>query len=74
MVRWSVGCLLVGLVDLGHKGVFSIYQVMLDWKTCKYYHEADELPNPRKIRLKVAFGPFFFLTVDKFSWVGIDSM
>ena len=28
-------------------------------------------PNPRKIRLKVAFGPLF-PTANNFSWVGID--
>ena len=30
-------------------------------------------PNPRKIRLKVAFGPLF-PTANNFSWVGIDFM
>ena len=30
-------------------------------------------PNPRKIRVKVAFGPRF-PTADNFSWVGIDFM
>ena len=45
--------------------VFAIYQILLGWKTCTYYYETDELPNPRpappKIinRLKVAFGPLF---------------
>ena len=28
------------------KGV-SIYQILLGWKTYKYYYETDELPNPR---------------------------
>ena len=27
--------------------VIAIYQLLLGWKTCKYYHETDELPNPR---------------------------
>ena len=27
--------------------VFAIYQMMLGWKTYKYYYETDELPNPR---------------------------
>ena len=45
--------------------VFTIYLIMLGWKTCKYYYETDELsptrgqPNPRKTRLKVAFGSIF---------------
>ena len=26
--------------------VFAIYQIMLGWKTYKYYYETDELPNP----------------------------
>ena len=45
--------------------VFAIYQIILGWKTYKYYHETDELPptqvqpNPRKDRLKVALGHFF---------------
>ena len=53
-------------------GVFAIiYQIMLGWKTCKYYHETHELPNPRKIGPKVAFGPLF-PAANKFSWVGTD--
>ena len=45
--------------------VFAIYHIMLGWNTDEYYcHETDELPNPRptepkKIRLKVSFGPRF---------------
>ena len=27
--------------------VFAIYQILLDWKTSKYYYETAELPNPR---------------------------
>ena len=27
--------------------VFPIYHVLLGWKTCKYYYETVELPNPR---------------------------
>ena len=57
--------------------VFAIYQIMLGWKTCKYYYETDELPNLRPItqpkkrnRLKLAFGPLF-PTANIFSWVGI---
>ena len=54
--------------------VFAIYQIMLGWETYKYYYETDELPNPRptqpkKKRLKVAFGPLF-PTVNKF-WLGL---
>ena len=26
---------------------------MLDWKTCKYYYETDELPNPRPTQGKL---------------------
>ena len=39
--------------------MFSIYQILFGWKTYKYYYETDELPYPRKIRLKVVFGSFF---------------
>ena len=28
-------------------GCFATYQNMLGWETYKYYHETDELPNPR---------------------------
>ena len=27
--------------------VFAIYQIMLGWKTYKYYYETDELPKPK---------------------------
>ena len=45
--------------------VFAIYLLLLGWKTYIHiYYETDELPNPRptqpkKNRLKVAFGPLF---------------
>ena len=44
--------------------VFTIYQVLLGWKTCKYYYDTDELSNlrptqPKKTRLKAASGPLF---------------
>ena len=32
--------------------VFAIYQIPLGWKTCKYYYETDELPNPRPTQPK----------------------
>ena len=32
--------------------VFAIYQIVLGWKTCKYYYETDELPNPRPTQHK----------------------
>ena len=51
-----------------------IYQTLLGWKTYKYYHEANEIPNPcanptqAKLGLKWAtFSPTAFV----FSWVGI---
>ena len=47
---------------------------MLGWITYKYYYETDELPNPRKIRLKVAFWAAFSHSKYFFSWVGIDFM
>ena len=57
---------------------YLVYQTILRWKKCKYYYETDELPNPRptqpnprKIRLKVAFGRLS-LTEIIFSWVGND--
>ena len=32
--------------------VFVIYQTMSAWKTYKYHHETDELPNPRPTQPK----------------------
>ena len=61
------------------KRVLAIYQIMLGWKTYECYHETDELfptkgqPNPRKNRLKVAFGPLVS-TANTFSWAGIASI
>ena len=46
-------------------GVFAIYQILLGWKTRKYFYETDELPNPRptqpkkKIGRKWHFEPLF---------------
>ena len=54
--------------------MFAIDQVLLGWKTYtgRNYDETGELPNPRKNRLKVVFGPLF-PTANIFSWwVGID--
>ena len=57
--------------------VYTVYQIMLGWKTYTYYYETDELPNPRpaqnprKIRVKVAFGPLFPTEELFVSWVGI---
>ena len=54
-----------------------IYQILLGWKTYKYYDEIDELPNPRptqslvKLEKKGGVGPLF-PTANIFSWVGID--
>ena len=48
--------------------MFAIVQILLGWKTCKYYYETDELPNPKanptqekvlRSRLNVAFGATF---------------
>ena len=36
--------------------VFAIYQMMLGWKTYKYYYETDELPNPRPTQPKKKSG------------------
>ena len=36
--------------------VFAIYQLLLGWKTCKYYYETDELPNPRPTQPKKNLG------------------
>ena len=32
--------------------VFAICQILLGRKTCKYYYETDELPNPRRTQPK----------------------
>ena len=58
--------------------VFAICQILMGWKTCKYYYETDELPNPKanptqeKIGEKWHFGPLFPTQQNNFSWVGID--
>ena len=32
--------------------VYAIYQILLGWKTYKYYYETEELPNPRPTQPK----------------------
>ena len=45
--------------------VFAIHQILLGWKTCKYYYETDELTNPgpkptqEKLGQKWHLGHFF---------------
>ena len=56
--------------------VFAIYQILLGWKTCKYYYETDELPNPRPTQPKKKSGwkwrlGHFFPTA-KWFFVGWD--
>ena len=34
------------------QGVGDFYQILLGWKTYKYYYETDELPNTRPTRPK----------------------
>ena len=56
--------------------VFAICQILLGWKTDKYYHETDNLPDPRptqpkQIRLKVAFRPLFFFPQQVFRGLGL---
>ena len=56
----------LGLVGLFSIRVFTIGQIMLGWSTYQYTimkpanPPTQGQPNPRKIRLKVAFGPLFF--------------
>ena len=56
--------------------LFTMYHILLGWKTCEYYYVTDKLPNPRpthhprKNRLKMALGPLF-PTANNFSWVWI---
>ena len=56
--------------------VFAIHQILLGWKTYKYYNETDELPNPRPTQPKknyIKSGVWAtFPTTNIFSWVGID--
>ena len=35
------------IVPTCNSRAIAIYQIMLGWKTCKYYHETYDLPNPR---------------------------
>ena len=52
--------------------VLAIYQILLGWKTYKYYNETDELPNPRptqpkeKKKIKSGNSGHFFLTANIF--------
>ena len=40
-------------INLSGNRVFAmIYQILLGWKTYKYYCETDELPNPRPTQPK----------------------
>ena len=32
--------------------VMRFYQIMLGWRSCRYYRETDELPNPRPAQPK----------------------
>ena len=34
-------------IGVGDNTVFAIYQILLGWKTYKYYHETDEPPHAR---------------------------
>ena len=36
--------------------VFAICQILMGWKTCKYYYETDELPNPKATQPKEKLG------------------
>ena len=38
--------------NLVYNTVLAIYQIMLGRKTCKYYYETDEFPNPRPTQPK----------------------
>ena len=64
------------ITAVDYNRMFAIYQILLGWKTYpSKYFETDELPNPRptqpkKIRLKVAFG-LLFPTEMNLSWVRI---
>ena len=58
--------------------LFAFYQLLLGWKTYKYYYETDELPptqgqpNPRKIWLKKRrFGPLFCIHSKCFFFRGL---
>ena len=35
---------------------YTRYLILLGWKTCKYYYETDELPNPRPTQPKKNLG------------------
>ena len=55
---------------------YTCHQIILGWKTYRYYYETDELPNPRPIQPKKSqansgIWATFFLTANIFSWVGI---
>ena len=64
-------------IGVGDNTVFAIYQILLGWKTYKYYHEPKKLPNPRPIqpkkkKVKSGIWATFFPQQNIFSWVGID--
>ena len=61
------------LVILAATRVFAIYLIMLGWKTCKYYYETDELPNPRPTqpkKYKVSSGIWANFSRNKHFFVG----
>ena len=62
--------------SINHSRVLAMYQIMLGWKQYECFYETVEFPktqdkpNPRKIRLKVAFGLLF--PTGKYFFVGWD--
>ena len=57
--------------------MFTIYKIVLGWRTSKCYDETDELPNPRPTEPKIkqvtsGVWATFFPTANIFSRVGID--
>ena len=56
--------------------VFTIYQIMLGWKTSKHYNHTDELPNPRPTQpqeKRVSSGVWTTFSPQQtfFPWVGV---
>ena len=55
--------------------VFATNQILLGWKTCKYYYETDELPNPRPTqppKKLVESGTWATFSHSKYFFVGWD--
>ena len=72
---WWLMIVVCWLLVVGLIRVFAFCQVLLGWKTYKYYYETDELPNPRSTQPKknwVKSGTWATFSLSKLFFVGWD--